>query len=544
MRNSTLLKMTILVCIHLVTWNMTFAYSSSYPSTKINPYTGSAYDLGGKTFYIYDYWTQTNWSNNTPVTESEIATYNYRKRIESTYNCHIVQIAKGNWETCAAELINFARNPDGNLCLFVVEPGKIGSVLSSGLIANWKESTMIDITNLNWPQNALELTTYKEHVYGVPIGQSGGSICLYFNKRVLEEAGVDWNTIYNMQQNRSWSWPQFESLLETVQRDTDGDGYVDILGLTGALDDLCLGAVFSNGGSFLGYNSNGDLAVTAGTERSKAALQWAKRIWNTYARKQRNYESWDYYKSVWKSGYVAFYICRTSNGFSTTSEMTDMKDPWGCVVFPKGNEVSEYVNVLQYNTVFIPNVYTNEELSEITFIYDLWTTPTPDADLDLLSKYTDLTDQRAVYETYAMLTDAQTSISDKTFLIGNTNDILGTNLLWGLQDAELDDLIEEAYPQWTALVDLFTEKMDTIISSSIPAKTNETLYLPANLITISDHAFESISAKYVYIPSSCLAIGSRAFANNPQLLIVYIPESIRYIADDAFEGSNPEIVWK
>lgn len=72
----------------------------------------------------------------------------------------------------------------------------------------------------------------------------------------------------------------------------------------------------------------------------------------------------------------------------------------------------------------------------------------------------------------------------------------------------------------------------------------ETLYLPAMLTEIEDSAFEGIAAEAVQIPYGVTSIGSRAFADCPNLMAVYIPGSVGYIADDAFDGSdNVELFW-
>ena len=55
---------------------------AEYPAVRINPATGKAWDLGGKTVYLYDWWSgawdDPDWERN----NEQQATYDYRKWIE------------------------------------------------------------------------------------------------------------------------------------------------------------------------------------------------------------------------------------------------------------------------------------------------------------------------------------------------------------------------------------------------------------------------------------------------------------------------------
>ena len=61
--------------------------------------------------------------------------------------------------------------------------------------------------------------------------------------------------------------------------------------------------------------------------------------------------------------------------------------------------------------------------------------------------------------------------------------------------------------------------------------------LPGALNTIEASAFEGGTAKVVIIPDGTTTIGSRAFADMPSLIAVFIPESVTTISFDVFKGS-------
>ena len=416
-------------------------------------------DFGGAQIYVYDYWTASADRKAEP-NEEEQAQYDYRDWIEATYNCKITQIAKGDWASNVEELINFCTAPDGTLCLYILPPDFVGTPMANNLFADWSKSEYIDLTAEKWNGATIDFMTKGESVYGVWTGNSEPRQCLFFNKRVLEEAGVDWNTIYDMQAEGTWTWAAFEDMLKQINKDTDNDGILDIYGMTGNNSDLYMMGVFSNGGSFFGFNEAGELVITANSDEALEGLAWSKEIWANYGYQQPADGSWDYFKDAWKQGFCGFYMYQTYGGFNDNSEMADMADEWGCVAFPIGPKGTTYTNITSDNVVVIPNVYDDETVAKLAYIYDLWSNATPGYDDEygwIGNKY-NFTDDRAVDETYAMLRESEHCSSNAVLYVGSVNDVLGSPLLWQLGGAAPQELVEAATPAWQALCDNFNGK--------------------------------------------------------------------------------------
>ena len=416
-------------------------------------------DFGGAQIYVYDYWTASADRKAEP-NEEEQAQYDYRDWIEATYNCKITQIQKGDWETNVQELINFCTAPDGTLCLYILPPDFVGTPMANNLFADWTKSSYIDLTAEKWNSSTINFMTKGEGVYGVATGNSEPRQCLYFNKRVLEEAGIDWNTIYDMQAEGTWTWAAFEDMLKQINKDTDNDGILDIYGMTGNNSDLYMMGVFSNGGSFFAFNEAGELTITANSDAALEGLAWTKDIWANYGYQQPADGSWDYFKDAWKQGFCGFYMYQTYGGFNDNSEMADMADEWGCVAFPIGPKGTTYTNITSDNITVIPNVYDDETVAKLAYIYDLWSNATPGYDDEYAwigNKY-NYTDDRAVDETYAMLREGEHCSANACLYLGSVNDILGSPLLWQLGGAAPQELVEAATPAWQALCDTFNGK--------------------------------------------------------------------------------------
>lgn len=424
-----------------------------YPEVK------EGIDFGGAEIFIYDYWTSSAERKAEPTAEEQ-AQYDYRDWLMSTYNCKITQIAKGDWGSNVTELTNFTTAPDGTLCLYILAPDFVGTPMANDLFASWSDTDLIDLTAEKWNKADLKFMTKGGKVYGVATGASEPRQCLYFNKRVLEEANIDWNTIYDMQAEGTWTWAAFEDLLKKINKDTNNDGTLDIYGMTGNNSDLYLMGAFSNGGSFFELNDAGELVITADSDNTLEGLAWAKEIWANYGYAQPADGQWDYFKDAWKQGFCGFYMYQTYGGFNDNSEMADMADEWGCVAFPVGPKGKTYVHLASDNITVIPNVYDAETVGKLAFIYDMWSNATPgyDDEFSWIGNKYNFTDDRAVDETYAMLREDEHAATNACLYIGSLNDIIGAPVLWQLGGSTPAELVEAAKPQWQALCDTFNGK--------------------------------------------------------------------------------------
>jgi len=416
-------------------------------------------DFEGKTVLILDYWSGDGARAENP-TEEQQAQYDYRDWINETYNVNASQKQGGDWGTCAQEMMDYVSNPDDTLRLYIIEPGKVGTLVANGYAAPITDK-YTDLNADTWNAAERDFMTVGGQLYGLYKGNSEPRGCLYFNKRVLEEAGIDWNTIYDAQKDGTWTWAMFEELLAKITRDTDNDGVNDIYGLIGSRDDMEVCSVFSNGGSFFDFDADGKIVPSMDSDATKSALTWATDTWTKYGAPTPEGANWDWYKDAWKQGYTGFYMYQTYGGFNDNSEMADMKDAWGCVAFPVPNAGDTYITVVSDNITMIPKCYDEDTVAKLAFLYDLWSAPTPgydDEDSWIGNKY-NYTDERAVDETYAMLREPEHCRINNVTYLGTQNDVLGSSLLWSLgEESTVAELIEAGMPAWQALCDTFNGK--------------------------------------------------------------------------------------
>ncbi len=424
-----------------------------YPEVK------EGIDFGGVDVTIYDYWSGEGARKEDP-TEEEALQYAYRDWINATYNVNLQQKQGGDWGSNATEMSNFNSAPDGSLRMYIIEPGSVASLVSGGVVAPIPD-TYVDLASDKWNAAEREFMTIGGKVYGLYAGNSEPRGVLYFNKRVLKEAGIEWETIYDLQKDGKWTWKAFEDMLATITRDTDNDGVNDIYGILGSGDDMYVCATFANGGSFFDFDADGKLQPTMNSDATIEALTWGKSIQEKYWAPTPEGANWDWYKDAWKQGYCGFYMYQCYGGFNDNSEMADMADEWGAVAFPVPKEGDTYITVVSDNITLIPSCYNDEEtVAKLAFLYDLWTNDTPGVETEgnwIGNKY-NYTDERAVDETYAMLREAEHCRVNKVLYLGTQNDVIGASLLWGLGGSTPAELIEAGMPAWQALCDTFNAK--------------------------------------------------------------------------------------
>ena len=249
-------------------------------------------DFGGRTVYIYDWWGNDDAEHSTRQAEPDAETqalYDYRDWLEATYNVKIVETALSDWAGNPAELTNINMNgglngkgDEGDWCIIAIAADFAPATLKNDLYMPWT----IDLSAEKWNPVTTNFMTKDGKVLGVHVGKTEPRSCLFFNKRVLEEAGIDWNTIYDMQADGTWTWEAWENIMDQVQRDTDNDGIIDIYGLTGSGDDMAVALVFANGASFFDKDENGKITLAVDSQPALDALEERVLEINDYIRRQ------------------------------------------------------------------------------------------------------------------------------------------------------------------------------------------------------------------------------------------------------------------
>ncbi len=371
-----------------------------------DPKTGKPYDFGGMKIMVADYWSSTKGEQNTkshnPMEED---TKKFRQFICNTYNVDIDQYGVGNWDSHPQTVANFCFVGGDENYVFFVDNRSIGSGLKANLFYDLHEfDDIIDWSKPKWAKSTFDLCGKQGKIYAcrhIPPEPRGG---LYFNKRLLREANIDPDSIYDMQLNGTWTWETFEQMLKATTRDLDNDGLVDVYGMASGSTDFSHLAVQSNGSCFIDKDDNGKYFSRVGDDKTTEAMTWVQKMVQNYEKPMPEGANWDWMYACFKNGETAF--CCHQAYFA--KELESISDDYGFVAFPLGpNSDGKYKTLFNDNYIVLPACYDKDTAAKIIKAFDLWSDETPGYGTDAWKEewYPRFRDSRAVDETLQIMFD-------------------------------------------------------------------------------------------------------------------------------------------
>lgn len=361
---------------------------------------GDVYDLGGMEITIADWWSTGEPAD--PQTAQEEATEEYRQWIQDTYNFKIKELSVGDWGTHPEEFINFATSGGSENYVFVMYQSSLAAPMASGLFYDLSKLDCLDFTKDKWVDTVTQLMSKGDAVYGMRAEDPEPKFGLYFNKRMLEEAGIDPESIYDMQKDGTWTWDAFEQMCEKLTRDTDNDGVTDVYAMTNFSINFFTSCVASNNAYFVGKNDDGTYYNSTQSDEFLEAMNWGYDMIQKYEMPTPEGANWDYAYASFRNGEAAMQCAAVYEA----GNMADMADDYGFVCFPKGPNATDYSNVWDDNVYVIPACYDEDTAWKIAFAFNLYSEDTPgyDGEDDWKTTYYDnYRDTRAVDESIARL---------------------------------------------------------------------------------------------------------------------------------------------
>lgn len=425
-------------------------------TTEASPYTiltdadGNAYDLGGMEIVIGDWWTSDEATE--PNNAYEEAREEYLDWIQETYNFTIKQVAISSWGDMPEDFVNFATTGGTENYIFVLRQGsELMSAIGSGLMYDLSTLDCIDFSESKWDAAVDAVGSVGDAQYVMRGIEHEPTVGIYFNKRLLQEAGIDSQTIYDYQANNEWTWDKFEEMLEAVQDDTDNDGVIDRYAMTNfTAGNLFPGAVFSNGGAWIGKDADGKFVNELESDATLDALNWSLDLVDKYEMVYPEDAAWDYTFTAFKNGEAVF--C-SGSAYQAGSDYAEMVDDFGFVCFPMGPNMDHYVNSATDNCYAIPACYDAQRAWNIAFAYNLYTDPVPgyeDYSAMKTNYYNSFRDTESVDESIVnMIANPVPNFSGCVAGID-----LGPDILWGLSKDNTPAQAAEAIRNtWQSYID-------------------------------------------------------------------------------------------
>lgn len=344
------------------------------PYTEVTNTDGSKVDLGGIHIIVRD-WFSTGGERGEAKSDYEQAQYDYQDWCQETYNFTLEYQTIGDWGSQMQDFLDYAEtaDQDENYYMFTLPTAFSSNLLAAadqGLVANLAEIDCIDFTKAEFANNAHKLYTNAKGVWGYRAGVAEPRTGMYFNKRILEEAGINPDDIYDMQKNGTWTWEAWEDILKVVQQDVDKDGTIDIWGITANEGAIIQPFVSTNGGKYVNL-VNGKLEYTLESAESQEALEFIRHIINEYDWNGPEDAQWDYYKDHFKMGGAAF-LPEDQYAGTDGNFLFDMEDELGFVVLPKGPKATSYAHLVNDNFFVLPAKYGTDKNWKIAFAFNVF----------------------------------------------------------------------------------------------------------------------------------------------------------------------------
>ncbi|MBR5348762.1 MAG: extracellular solute-binding protein [Lachnospiraceae bacterium] len=406
-----------------------------------------------------------NWWEGEPApakNQYEEDLYAYRDDIMSTFNFKIHTDNIGGWgESYTSQLSSSitAGDPIGQIC--VLDAGWVAGLMNNKMFAPLDTLSNLNFSEEKWNQGVLEAVTFAGHIYGMAVDHEprGG---IFFNKRLIQEAGYGADELYDLQKEGKWTWTKFEEVLKACTKDKDNDGVNDTWGMVNFNSDYFAIAIYSSGAQFVSKDKDGHFVNEMGSQKFLDALTWANDMWQKYAEPQPADSSWDYFKACFANGEAAM---RVTEEYAK-SELDSLADDWGFVCFPcpDGQEILCYD---KENVLFIPSSYSNDEANEIAFAYDLFTDPAPgyeDGDAWKEAYYGAYKDSRAVDETLYMMKRGKNIKNRMDSFVAGLGEQLGSGFIWDIAGGAITPAegVEAKMDAWNTVINDQNTALDAL----------------------------------------------------------------------------------
>jgi ABC-type glycerol-3-phosphate transport system substrate-binding protein len=403
------MKKILLVCLSMLLVLNTLT-AAPKKAKKGNPYkdvvlekdpeTKKVYNFKGMNIIIGDWWSPD--VPNPPINQAQEDELAYRDWLQEKYKFTMAAKTFASWERQPQSVANFCITGGEENYVFVVDSRSVSAALRSELFFDLSKVTDVDWSNKKWDKSTAEKMSRGGKVYGMRPLAPEPRLGLFFNKRLLQEAGVDPESIYDMQANGTWTWEAFEDISKKVQRDLDNDGIIDIYAMANVTNDFTALALASNGTALIDRDENGKLFNNANSPKALEVWEWIIHMVKTYEMPTPEGAAWDFMKDEFLNGGIAFTV-DAQYTVNVGGLFHDMKDDYGFVCFPLGPSTDgKYKTVHDDNIYVVPGCYDDARAKKIVKAFDIYMSDTPGYDSNETWKdgfYPLFRDARAVDET-------------------------------------------------------------------------------------------------------------------------------------------------
>ncbi|MCL1843437.1 MAG: extracellular solute-binding protein [Defluviitaleaceae bacterium] len=415
-------------------------------------------DLGGMQINIANWWVEDCTATVEPDTAAMRARWDDRRAMEERYNFTMAYVRYGSWHDVRDMVQQELLAENRNYQIWVVEPAWFATHHSAGLFAPIPTSYFDDYADVEWNHSLIELTLRDGMAHGWSTGMelAGG---VYFNMRLLEEAGFDRDLPFTLQRENNWTWATFTDMAHDLSIDLDGDGIINTWAITTFNADFLNRALASNTATYARLDPvSGNFVNATHEDAFRETIDWA--VYLRDARLAMHEDDvggeWNAFIEMFNTGQGAI---RAAGNYVAGNIFPELADDWGFVAFPRGPRSNYHYSWVTQNPNVIPHFYNAQEVSDILFAVSRWERELYDDHPDdwMDEAFTNHRDPRSVEETMVYFTrNADLQLMASHFFMPGLGDTLSENFAWRVWSPMNHDasvIIEEAQLVWNAFLD-------------------------------------------------------------------------------------------
>ena len=337
--------------------------------TPVVEYAPPVVDLEGYTFVVADV-NPNRWNPEEGSSDTANAILARNKWVEETYNCKI-EYRNHNADEFATAVMSGDKYAD----IIVCPTWEIGRHINSKRIMDINEVPNIDLTQSYWTDyNNVNLLSYDGRTYGVGApfaSQSDEVFVMFFNKAIIEELGLE--SPYDLVEKNEWTFDKFLEYEKAASKDLNGDGvmdYNDRFGFAAGHDwDVSVVLYLASGNTIM--KQDGDkLSYGVNTPEAFEAINQIKdmvKLGDTFYPKKEGSEM-DAYVKAFVDGKALFYTY--SRGRGVADPIYEMKDDFGIVPIPRGNNTDTYKCWVSHDAPSLAVPVTNPDIEKTGIVLE------------------------------------------------------------------------------------------------------------------------------------------------------------------------------
>ncbi len=185
---------------------------------------------------------------------------------------------------------------------------------------------------------ATDAVTFNGKAYGVTFASKMNNVLgVFYNKDLIAKYAPE-TDIAKLYKEKHWTFDTFRILAQRCTHDTDGDGKMDVYGVTSNTNINAMAMTANAGG--IALMKNGRVEATMCNDAGIAALEWCKSLY-------KNDKTWKYYADInncvdaFANGNAAMLATYMSYYPNIASKANF---DYGFVLMPMGPDQTDYIN--------------------------------------------------------------------------------------------------------------------------------------------------------------------------------------------------------